>query len=428
MSDIDIDIDGDWLGVVTDPDEATFASLVVRAAGIPMTEVHDALAKSTRPSIRVPALRVARWLLTEWWRLRWEARPEPVTPEWRLAHSMAGLGGGYAWPNLEVVSDGENVQLTILGEWRADAAAIRFLNRATVEVSASAWEDAIDRFVDTVETRLGAVLPEATELAELRAELRGERSDPELALRCRREARAGYEPGDAPADWHQVAERLATESGPIAAEEILAVTQDGAPGLSALHALRSSATSVDLSAASRVAVDATGKPWERASRAAQRARVLLNVGDGPLEDQTLAEVLGRRLPFEGAAASDVEIAGGYRPRDGDGSARVLLGTSRPSGQRFALARLLGMAALLPRAEQGLVLTSVKSATQKFTRAFAQELLCPWAELDAFTDEHGMGEDAIARAATRYRISEMAVTASLVNHGKLDRDRLSAFAN
>jgi hypothetical protein len=428
MSDVSIEVVGDWLGTTGDPEEATFASLVVLAGGVPLTEVHDALSRSIRPSIRVPAVRVARWLLTEWWRLRWEARPEVVTPEWRMAHSMAGIGGGYAWPDLEISSDGETVQLSIEGERSPDAAAIRFLQRARIEVPAAAWESAVDRFVDTVETRLGDVLPEAQEIAELRAELRAERDDSGLALRCRREARAGYEPGDASADWHLSVERLAAESGPISAEEVLAVTHDGVPGLSALHQLRAATTEIDLAAASRVTVEASGKPWERASSAARRARDLLGVGEGPLGDDKLAEVLGRRLPVEGTASADVEIAGGFRPRDGGGSARVLLGTERPTSQRFALARLFGMAALLPRAEQGLVLTSVKSAAQKFSRAFAQELLCPWAELDAFTDEHGVGERAIARAASRYQISEMAITASLVNHGKLERDRLATFTS
>ncbi len=427
MSDeLSIEVVGDWLGTVADPEEATFASIVVRAGGIALTEVHDALSQSTRPSIRVPAVRVARWLLTGWWRLRWEARAESVTSEWRMAHSMAGLGGGYAWPNLEIASDGENVQVTILGERSADAAAIRFLQRTSFEVSAAAWEAAVDSFVDTVETRIGTVFPDATEIAELRAELRAERADAALARRCRREARAGYEPGEVRPDWHLVADRLAAESGQLSADEILAATHDGEPGLTALRRLRSSAVEVDLAAASGVTVDASGKPWERASTAARRTRALMGVSEGPLENEKLAEVLGHRLPFAGAAAEDVDIAGGYRARDGGGTTKVLLGTERMTSQRFALCRIFGMAVLFPRTEQGLALTTVKSSAQKFSRAFAQELLCPWAELDAFTDEQGLGERAISHAAARYQVSEMAITAALVNHGKLDRDRLAAF--
>lgn len=429
MNELSIDIEGDWLGGKADADDATFGPLVVRAGGLALTEVQDTIAQSTRIAIRVPTIRVARWLVTEWWRLRWEARPETMTPSWRRAHSMAGLGGGIAWPALEIASDGEFIQLSIAGERESDAAAIRYLRSVNVEIAAHEWERAVDRFVGTIQARVGTVLPNDHELAELQDELRAERMDATLARTSRWQARAGYEPGEAPAGWDESAERLSAMAGERAIDDVLALTGGGARGVAAVDALRRATTQIDLSAFAGLALASdVGKPWQRGAAAARRARAKLGIGQGPLSDQKLGEVLGNRFPLQGDAIRMADLLGGYRPRDGAGTTNVLLGTNRATKQRFTVARLLGMAASLPRSEQILAVMPVKTAAQKFGRAFAQELLCPWDELDAFTDEHGMGESAIARAAERYQVSEMLITTTLVNRGKLDRASLDVFVS
>lgn len=197
MSVFAIHLDGDWLGGTENVLDATFGALRITAEGTPLTEVSDTIAKTTRTSIRVPTILLAEWLVSRWWRLRWEARPERMSGEWRSAHSMAAIDSGIPWPPLEVSCDGE-----LLG--------------------------------------------------------------------------------------------LAIDLG---------------------------------------------------------------------QDQ-------RILPVSGAA----------------------------------------------------------TATQKFGRAFGQEFLCPWEELDAFTDENGTSEDAIARAAERWEVSEMLVTTTLVNRGKVERGQLARFGS
>lgn len=429
MNELSIDIEGDWLGGVVDADDATFGALVVEAGGLPLTEVDDSISRSTRRSIRVPAVRVARWLLTEWWRLRWEPQAERITPGWRVVHSMAGLGGGFAWPDLRVASDGEFVQIAIAGERAADASAIRYLRNVTVEVSAAEWERAIERFLDKVEMRLAAVIPLDRELTELRAELREERSDHGLTRQYRREVCAGFAPGDAPKGWAEAVERLAEKTGSIAVDDLLVATHDLTQAWSAVEALESSRTNLDLGAVAGLANALKGKPWQRGARAAQLARQNIGLRNGPLSDAKLAEILGQRFPLTGGdATSETSVPGAFRARDGGGSARVRLGVSRRSSQRFAVARILGMGAQLPSNEQVLALTGAKTATQKAARSFAQELLLPWAELDALTDERGTGESTISWIADRYEVSEMLVETTLVNRGKLDRERLDQYAS
>src|SRR5208282_4840738 len=117
-----------------------------------------------------------------WWRLRWEPRPTSPSVQWRYAHSMAALGGGFAWPPLDIWSDGELVQLTLVGEQRTDAAGIRYIRAArSVEVPAADFEASVDRFLETTDARVREAVPDAKRLAGLRAELAEERADPRLA-------------------------------------------------------------------------------------------------------------------------------------------------------------------------------------------------------------------------------------------------------
>lgn len=69
------------------------------------------------------------------------------------------------------------------------------------------------------------------------------------------------------------------------------------------------------------------------------------------------------------------------------------------------------------------MTTAASARMKLQRAFAQEFLCPWAALDAFTDERGTDDDAIADAADDSLVDELLILSSLVNQRKMPRDRL-----
>lgn len=427
VSQLSIDVDGEWLGGTQDAEDATFGALVVQASGVALTEVNDSISRSTRPSIRVPAVHVARWLLAEWWRLRWEPQPESITPRWRSVHSMAGLGGGFAWPDLRIASDGEFVQLTIASERVSDAAAIRYLRDATVEVAAEEWERAVERFLDEVETRIGEVVPQDREIAELREELRGERADASLARRCRREALAGFAPGDAPDGWEARVDRLASGVGAASAEDLLIAARDIADAENAVVALRSSATTLDLGVATKLAFSPEGKPWQRGARAAEAMRRELAIDEGPLTNGKLAEILGQRFPLDGDATRETSVPGAFRGTDRGGSAQVLLGVKRRTSQRFAVARLLGMAAQRAGQEQVLTLTGAKTATQKAARSFAQEILLPWAELEALTDERGVGEDTIAWVADRYDVSSLLVETTLVNRGKLDRGRLDRYA-
>lgn len=433
MSRLEIRQESDWLGTTENAEAATFGELVI-AAGEPsvtLTEVDDTIAKTTRKAIRVPMVLVAEWLVLHWWRLRWEPRPERPGLSWREAHSMASIGRGIPWPPLEIWSDGESVQLALSAELSPDVAAIRYIHNVPgLEVPARTFEQCVDQFLDTVVARLHAAVPQHKTLSELREELANERADQTNAQQCRWQACAGIDPGDAPDGWLVEVGRLAKTTGSRALEEALASAIVPRRVRALVDALEASTQHADVSESKKFAGAAHGQEeaWKRGAAAARLARKsIFGLTDGPLRSDVLGQALGLKLPISATGAADGELAGALRDQGGDVT-RLVVRSAREVSQRFYLARVLGLAGWFGPDEHLLSVSDTGTAAQRFGRSFAQELLCPWAELDAFTDEHGTHEEALLSAADRYQVSEMLVTTTLVNRGKIDRARLSRFVD
>jgi len=192
--------------------------------------------------------------------------------------------------------------------------------------------------------------------------------------------------------------------------------------------MRASSTTVDLrwtaDAGLHGAASGEGVPWVRAVRAAQHLRKAHGLPKGPLTNEVLEDLLQVKLPLSAEVwkRRDTPV-GGFRNGVTGGRTAILVTSNRVTSQRFYLGRLIGCAIASSEAEHFLPVTTSATALQKFERAFAQELLCPWDALDAFTDEHGMDEEGIAEAAEYFQVSEWLVLTTLVNRGKLPRHRL-----
>jgi hypothetical protein len=426
MSELAFEV-GTWFAS-DDPDEdcrATSGALHISAGGTVLTEVEDTLARSVRPFIHVPAVLVAEWLLLHWWRIRWEGRPAAPRRDWVLAHRLASIGGDHAWPLLELSSDGSFVHVTMAAENAPDVASIRYLRSVNAAVPAAAFESAVDRFIDVVAARLDVTRPGSRRLGELREELTEERTTPRLSRHCRWQARAGFHPGEAPDGWLERAAAMSERVGENAVDELLTVAGEGdgdlAPLESLVRAMERSATTVDLSWIPRSDTPSARRemPWQAGARLAQDLRRRERLGTGPISDVKLSELVSAPLPLPGTVVH-APLAGGVRDGATRGRTHIVVTSRRPETQRFYLARLIAAATVLPPSENLLPVSEADTALQKLERSFAQELLCPWAALDNFTDEHGVGEDAILDAAEHFRVSEWLVRSTLVNRGKVPR--------
>jgi len=432
MRQLDFEI-RDWqAGADDDPaSDATQAALTIVAGPdrVALTAVEDTIVRSVRPYIFVPVYPLARWLVVHWWRLRWE--PKRETRAWRRAHSLAAIGSGYAWPSLEISSDGEFVQLHVDPEDRSDVAAIRYFREATLDVPVADFEAAVDQFVQQVQGRLSQVAPEEQALAELWAELQEERADEWVARECRWQALAGFEPGRAPSVWLDAASDLATNEGPAVADEVVAVVPELPDGflsvVDTLQALRGSRARVDLSwLPTPTRASQKGElPWQTGERLAHEVRASIGQPNGPLATKTLADLLGVKLPLRPTNPTGVRaLGGGYRNGHADGRTAVTVASTRLESQRFHLSRVMASALQAPCDQHLLPVTSAATARQKTERAFAQELLCPWVELDAYTNAHGVDDDGIADAAEYFEVSPLLVVSTLVNKRKVGRGRLA----
>ena len=181
-----------------------------------------------------------------------------------------------------------------------------------------------------------------------------------------------------------------------------------------IDAMKRSSTTVDLSAAREdkdaVASPASGSslpevPWQRGARLAAEMRARHGLGTERVSNEVLGELLGTTLPLEGQP-SRVALGGGFRNGIAGGRTRIVFGSRRIESQRFYLARLLAAAHVLGADEHLVPVTAGDTALQKVERSFAQELLCPWSALDAYTDEHGLDDDDLEDAATHFQVSEL----------------------
>jgi len=360
----------------------------------------------------------------------WEPQRENPSYDWLRSHSMAAIGGSYAWPALTFSSDGEFIQLRLESETQPDVSAVRYLRDVTIDIPAAHFEQAVDKFLNDVEARLVLRVPNGRELIELRDELRAERQTAQLSTVCRLQALAGLDPGTATDDWVRLANALKEKAGGTAVEEILAVAPELQGGLvaadSAISAMIDSKTTVNLEwAAIKQGTAPAGEiPWARGARLAQELRERANMPSGPLMIDTLEQLLGARLPLPKSVwAGQRKLLGGYRNGTTNGRTAVLVTKDREDSQRFYLARLVAAACVSSADQHVLPVSETFTAFQKFERSFAQEFLCPWQDLDTFTDECGTDEDGIAAAAERFIVSERLVLLTLVNRGKIPRNRL-----
>lgn len=122
----------------------------------------------------------------------------------------------------------------------------------------------------------------------------------------------------------------------------------------------------------------------------------------------------------------------YRRSDGlcfaldqsGGGARLVLRSRWKTGRRFELARLIGDRVLAARAdchtETLFPATRTYSYRQRAQRAFAAELLSPFAAVDDMLADD-LSEDRQTSVAKHFGVSPMTIRTQLVNHGRLDRE-------
>ena len=439
MSD-DLRFDWEWLAYPELPPEeaATFAELTIRLNDKAMTRLYDVAAKTERDGLFAAAYPLALFLAENWWRLRWEPAPKSLSsasPHWRLAHNIAAAGAGYIWPNITFHSDGERMFMHV-GPHASESSAVQFVSQGHGVFDAGLFETEVDRFMEGVLARLEVCEQTETELGYLWRAVQAERSSGEDFERRRLEALAGFDPDDAPEDMLDELLRLEQRLGASAIRELAAASQHNTLGhVQALEdALRASGLRYHVPDAHQMNSEGPLPPWRRAVETARAARRAWGLEDGPLDNTRLAAIVDLpREQLDSTAPEKVPYSASLHEGEG-GAGRLVFRTGHRHGRRFALGRLMGDAFYVPDEERRLATaTDARTGRQKFQRAFAQELLCPFdalsefldlsEEVDARDETNLPNEDRIEEAAEYFDVSLSVVQSMLVNHNVLPRDVL-----
>ena len=189
----------------SDEEKAAFGQLQIKAGGRILTAGADFSGNEPRyrPGPHISGYHLAEWLIWNWWRLRWEPQPDgqcQVNHEWQLAHCLATVGEGYAWPNITISTRGQWTTLVSRPSQAGASSLFRYSEAGAAVVPSADLESAIDEFAAFIVNRMDAAGLRDTNLHLLRQDLQSERNDPEKTRFRRLEARLGYDPDEPDAD------------------------------------------------------------------------------------------------------------------------------------------------------------------------------------------------------------------------------------
>lgn len=376
----------------------------------------------------------AFWLCDNWWRLRWETIPANglSTTRWRMAHDLASIGGGYSWPRLCLWGDFERIGLLSQADPIGVIGPVRYLTDALTYMDATAFEREVDRFVNQVADEQQGFTRDAQSLRALVDALWQERSDPDIARWRRFEARLGFDPDQAPEELIQALNTLTSHYGQKAIEEVIAA----APSVEAPHILerelqasRERGQTCDFSQlVSRlpaVQPKPTEPPWVAAEQAARQIRTVAGMEHGPIRNKRLADLLGTSVKGFLKQVRTDQLHYGLRVGDQGpmGTQSIAIRAKWATARRFELCRALGDTLWAGDDALG-PLADTSTARQKFQRAFAQSLLCPFNELLEYLNTDAPDDDDIAAAAQHFHVSEAVVQTLLLNKGIIAHTRLT----
>ena len=422
-------------------ERATFGLFSMTANERLLTEGVDNLSRNVSHGPHVSGYPLAEWLAWNWWRIRWELG-RPVAPgaasRWDFAHRLSTIGDGYAWPNITIFSDGLHSFLISEPSRTPDTLPFRYLGaaRRRETVPARSLEEAVDGFVEDVLSRLEDRKLRDTNLHRLWKDLATERDAPELARFRRLEAQLGYDPDEA--DEHLVRRRLddAAMLGEDAMGEVAADAAIHGPdpdGMMSAETIANVAkrSGFDTNPQDALAVDDIAdlprmgemEAWRVGERTARAVREQEHMDGGPIINTRLAELAATKVDAVSDTTTCSERMSFVLDQESGGT-RLALRSRWETGRRFELARLIGDRLHHYRALHGserlFPATRAYSYRQKMQRAFAAELLSPFASVAEML--HGdYSEESQNTVAEHFDVSPMTIRTQLVNHRRIDRE-------
>lgn len=408
------------------------AEVSIRLGRHVLSRIADTQKQSLRDYFRASATSLALWFADNWWRLRWETLNDSrfASTEWRLRHELTSAVGGALWPPLMIYSSGNRIVFApSFGKYQVSGPQT-YLDFNVTTVTAREYEAELDLFFESVVDHCAQGV-DGEALQVILRQIRTERSDPELAGWRRLEACLGYDPDEAP----EAVINALVDLEEVVGEEGVEEAAHAKPGLesatvlnSVIEAARASNAKVSLDLAIEIERDPTllptASPWQFAESAATDLRRVIGVERGPLKGDMFADIFrvrwaqlkevtgtARNLPYGASLVND------------DGDARLALKTRSAHDRRFELARVFGDAVWQSGSEFGIV-SRAKTDRQKFQRAFAHNLLCPFDDLRRELDVNDPTQESIDAVAKKFHVHSSVVRSQLAYKGYLPFENAS----
>ena len=427
---LSIKVDWERLDAGAPEERACFAAIGICSESIELARAEDAFVGRVRSRVHLSAYKLAEWLAWNWWRQRWE--PHSDASDWGMAHRLTTIGGGYVWPNVSIISDGERIMLVAKPTEQNAAEPLHYIADDVVAVRAVEFEDVVSRFIDQVREQLRIEAIETTNLDQVWDDVNYERQEPETAARRRVEALLGYDPDEADASLLERLVMEAKELGEHAVRELAAMSSGGreVPTANNLREIaRCTGFDARPSDVVRLQEEANLSPighvaaWRRGAEAARALRVQEKLGSNPISDEKLADMAGVCVKMltlnELSSNSNLSFA----LDDSKESGRVVLRSKWKTGRRFDLTRLLGDRIAGGASEALFPATRMRTYRQKLQRSFAAEFLCPFEALEDML-QGDYSEEMQEESANHFNVSPLTVRTLLVNHRRIDRDDLA----
>ena len=401
------------------------AEISLRVGDRVISRIADTEKGTVRDFFRASSTGLAFWFADNWWRLRWETISDSRLPpvDWRLRHELNSASGGALWPSVMIFSVGDRISFApSIGKKVVDGPQSYFQFKIGM-VAADEYERELDSFFEAVLEHC-AMTVDGKALNILLKQIATERSDPELAGWRRLEACLGFDPDAAPDEVVDALVNLEEIAGEDGVEEA-AHAQPGANAAQSLslviEATRESKVEVDLSLADSLKRDwnlpSYASPWEMAEAAAAELRSIIGVTRGLLNHTVFGDIFKARWDdLKSFTATARKLPYGARIGE-ERKSQVALQTSKPYDRRFELARQFGDAVWQKDTDFGIVSRS-KSDRQKFQRAFAHSLLCPFEDIQRVIDVNDPTPETMQIAARRFGVHPSVVRNQLVYKGYL----------
>lgn len=428
----EISFDFEWLdpgGAQAEELRATWASLTIRVADLPLTGMLDLRNRSYRTHVFLPLFPLAEWIANNWWFVSEEVgKPETVaTTEFDRRHNIRWAREGFALPSLRFVSVGEQIEL----QWQpldVHDAGVRFINVGQTSVAAGKVLAALSQFVEAVVTRLDDHGIHETSLhAEWKAIQEADHAERRF---CAAAGRLGVDPYALDDD---VTDAILACEGQIIPELLADFLS-----LASLDELAKQAESLanatraisddrdDLDALSPVrnlapTLRQNVNPWQTGYEYARELRRGLNANGWKSRSlDELAAHLGIveldrcLLPATGNCRFLDALAGENQQH----KPKFLIEKRHESSRQFAFCRAMFEHLTRPTGSFALV-SGLRTDRQKMNRAFAAEFLVPHDQLAADISAAAIGDEEISDLADAYGVSEMVIRHQVENHQLAD---------